>query len=169
MFHVDGQLHVFLGTSVGVLSTTTLTGGSTVWVQEAADEIGNVIIGYMDYRPSDRTLAVGTHARGVFTTQIPNVVAVDDPPARERVVLGLSHPNPARASATIAYELPRPSEVSLRLYDVTGREVAVLAQGMRDAGRHEVGVPTARLASGAYYCVLRAAGQVRTRSLVVTR
>jgi hypothetical protein len=169
MFYVDGQLQVFLGTSIGVLSTTALAGGSTVWVQEAADEIGNVIIGYMDYRPSDRTLAIGTHSRGVFTTQIPNVVAVDGGPDREGVTLAPGRPNPARFSSTIAFELSRASDVSLRLYDVTGREVAVLARGRHEAGRHEVIVSTARLASGAYYSVLRAAGQERTRSLVVTR
>lgn len=71
MFHVDGVRHLFLATSIGVLSTTTLDGGSTVWIQEGATEMGNIIVGYLDYRPSDRTLAVGTHSRGVFTTQIP--------------------------------------------------------------------------------------------------
>lgn len=169
MLYVEGQLHVFLATSIGVLSTTALAGASTVWVQEAADEIGNVIIGYMDYRPSDRTLAIGTHARGVFTTQIPLVVAVGDGPERTGVALAPSRPNPARYLATIAYDLPRAAEVSLRLYDVAGREVAVLAQGPHEAGRHEVSVATGRFASSTYYCVLRAAGQVRTRSLVVTR
>lgn len=72
MFHVDGVRHVFIATSIGVLSTTLLDGGSTVWVQEGATEMGNIIVGYLDYRSSDRTLAVGTHSRGVFTTQIPS-------------------------------------------------------------------------------------------------
>jgi hypothetical protein len=73
MFHVDGVRHVFIATSIGVLSTTVLDGGSTVWVQEGATEMGNIIVGYLDFRPSDRTLAAGTHSRGVFTTQIPSV------------------------------------------------------------------------------------------------
>ncbi|MFN0159527.1 MAG: hypothetical protein ACKVRP_15805, partial [Bacteroidota bacterium] len=69
IFHINGEMQVFLATSVGVLSTTSLNGSSTVWVQEGANEIGNILTGYLDYRPSDQTLAVGTHARGVFTTQ----------------------------------------------------------------------------------------------------
>jgi hypothetical protein len=60
---------MILATSIGVLSTTELNGASTVWIQEAATSIGNIITGYLDYRSSDKTLAVGTHARGIFTTQ----------------------------------------------------------------------------------------------------
>ena len=44
------QLEVFLGTSIGVLSTSALAGAATVWSQEAADVIGNVIVGYLDFR-----------------------------------------------------------------------------------------------------------------------
>jgi hypothetical protein len=72
MAHVDGVRHVFLATSIGVLSSTVLDGASTIWVQEGASEMGNIIVGYLDYRPSDRTIAAGTHARGVFTAQIPS-------------------------------------------------------------------------------------------------
>jgi hypothetical protein len=169
IFTIDGQLQVFLGTSIGVLSTSTLAGGATVWAQEAQSVIGNVIVGYMDFRASDNTLAIGTHARGVFTGRyLPNVGVEADAAAR-RAMLGPSYPNPARASATIAFELPHASEVSLRLYDLTGREVAVLANGRREGGRHEVPVSTERLAPGAYYYVLKAAGAVETRKMLVRR
>jgi len=170
MFTIDGQLEVFLGTSIGVLSTTALAGTSTVWIQEAGDVIGNVIVGYMDFRASDNTLAVGTHGRGVFTGQFVPVTAAGDRPAGpERALLSQSYPNPARAEATIAFELPRAGDVSLRLYDVSGREVAVLVNGRREPGRHEVPVATGRLAPGAYYYVLRAGSTVETRKMLVRR
>ncbi len=69
MFHVNGERQVFLATSIGVLSTTALNGASTVWVQEGASEMGNIIVGYLDYRASDATIVAGTHSRGVFTAQ----------------------------------------------------------------------------------------------------
>ena len=168
MVHVDGQFLVFLGTSIGVLSTTELNGGATVWVQEAGTAIGNVIIAYMDYRPSDNTLAVATHGRGVFTTR---VLPVTDVPRRgpEHVRLSQSYPNPAHELATISYELPRAAEVSLRLYDVAGRELAALADGPRPSGRHIVPVVTQRLAPGTYHYQLRALGSIETRQLVVRR
>jgi hypothetical protein len=171
MFTIEGQLQVFLGTSIGVLSTTALAGASTIWAQEAGSAIGNVIVGYMDYRDSDQTLAVGTHGRGVFTARFVPNVAVGEEPATPagRAVLGQSYPNPATASATIAFELPRASEVSLRLYDVAGREVAVLVNGRREGGRHQVPVATGRLAPGAYYYVLRSERTVESRTLLVRR
>jgi hypothetical protein len=170
IFSIDGQLEVFLGTSIGVLSTTALAGGSTVWTQEAADAIGNVIVGYLDFRASDNTLAVGTHGRGVFTGQFVPVTATGDEPVRaERAILSQSYPNPARGRATIAFELPRSGDVSLRLYDVAGREVAVLENGWRERGRHPVEVATERLATGAYYYVLRAGGGAEARKLLVRR
>jgi hypothetical protein len=167
MFHYEGELQVFLGTSIGVLSTNALAGAGTVWTQEAEVEIGNVLIAYMDYRPSDHTLAVATHGRGVFTTRFLPFTAVEPAPAR--VFLGQSHPNPTPGPTTIAFELPRAGDVSLRLYDVAGREVAVLANGPRGPGRHLVPVPAQRLAPGAYHYVLRALGVVERRRLVVRR
>jgi hypothetical protein len=168
MFYVDGQLMVFLGTSIGVLSTTALSGGSTVWTQEAGSEIGNVLIAWMDYRPSDNTLAVATHGRGVFTTRFLPLTDVGGAgPAR--VALGQSYPNPANGPTTITFELPRAADVSLRLYDVSGREVAVLANGPRAGGRHVVPVAAERLAPGTYHYMLKALGTVETRRLVVRR
>jgi hypothetical protein len=171
MFYFEGNLEVFLGTSIGVLSTTTLAGGSTVWSQEAANEIGNVIVAYMDYRASDKTLAIGTHARGVFTTQFTPVAGADPPPvaAGEHITLAPSVPNPASDNASIAYVLPRTSDVSLRLFDVQGRQVAVLENERREPGRHVVPIPTSRLPAGAYTCLLRAGGEVASRTLVVRR
>ena len=167
MFYYDGQLQVFLGTSIGVLSTNALAGGGTVWSQEAEVEIGNVLIAWMDYRASDNTLAVATHGRGVFTTRFLPFTAVE--PSPSRLLLGQSYPNPAQGQATIPFELPRAGDVSLRLYDVAGREVAVLVRGHRESGRHLIPFDAKRLAPGEYHYVLRALGTVERRRLVVSR
>jgi hypothetical protein len=169
IFYVEGQLMVFLGTSIGVLSTTALAGPSTVWAQEAAGTIGNVAVAYMDFRPSDNTLAVATHGRGVFTTRFLGVGGVEPGVGLARVALGPSYPNPTDGSATITYELPRAADVSMRLYDVAGREVAVLVNGPQDRGRHVVPVAGHELAPGAYRYELKALGSVESRMLIVRR
>ncbi|HXS83427.1 MAG TPA: T9SS type A sorting domain-containing protein [Methylomirabilota bacterium] len=169
MFYVEGQLMVFLGTSIGVLSTTALSGPSTVWVQEAAATIGNVPVVWMDFRSSDNTLAVATHARGVFTTRFLGVGGIEPGAGSVRVVLGPSYPNPTNGSATITYELPRAGDVSLRLYDVAGREVALLVNGPRDRGRHAVPLSGQKLAPGVYRYELKSLGSVESRMLIVRR
>lgn len=168
MFYIDGNLQVFLGTSIGVLSTTALNGGSTVWAQEGGTTIGNILIGYMDFREADRTLAIGTHARGVFTTTFPPPVGVE-PQAHAPVALSQSYPNPTRRSATISYVLPRAGDISLKVYDVSGREVATLVNERQEAGPHETRFDAGRLKGGVYHYVLRTTDATETRRLILVR
>jgi len=66
-------------------------------------------------------------------------------------------PNPFSGETAIQFSLPRESEVSLRIFDVTGRTVARLVEGSRPVGRHQVvWAPDEDLAPGIYLCELRA-------------
>lgn len=60
-------------------------------------------------------------------------------------------PNPFNPSTTIRYQLPLDSRVSLKVYDLLGREVEVLADGEEVAGYHEVRFDAGRMASGLYF------------------
>jgi hypothetical protein len=88
---------------------------------------------------------------------------------RGNLALSQSYPNPANRSATITYELPQSGHVSLRVYDVSGREVATLVEERQDRGRHEARFAAGRLRGGVYYYVLKTAGDVETRKLVLVR
>lgn len=65
----DGSKKYIVGTSIGVFSTTTLNGASTVWTSELT-QLDNVIIEDLDQRADDHAIAVGTHGRGAFIGQI---------------------------------------------------------------------------------------------------
>ncbi len=60
------------------------------------------------------------------------------------------YPNPARGATTVAFALPETGLARVAVYDVLGREVAVLGEGAFDAGRHEAGLDAAGLPAGAY-------------------
>ena len=77
IFYVDAVPHYFIATSVGVYYTNLLDSSSTVWTQEAVSEIGNVVCVMLDWRNSDKTLAIATHGRGIFTTLIPSALPVE--------------------------------------------------------------------------------------------
>ncbi len=79
------------------------------------------------------------------------------------------YPNPMRDAATVAFALPEADAVRLVVYDVLGREVAVLADGVLDAGEHEVRFDGADLPSGVYVVRLNAGGQVQTQRVTVVR
>jgi len=59
--------------------------------------------------------------------------------------------------------------VRLSVYDILGREVAVLVNGMEAPGVHEVKFDGSRLASGVYFCSSRAGDFVSVRKLLLAR
>ena len=60
----------FVGTSVGVHSTTSLNGSSTVWVQDGAGSIGKVVVPMIVSRPADGLVVAATHANGIYTATL---------------------------------------------------------------------------------------------------
>jgi hypothetical protein len=78
-------------------------------------------------------------------------------------------PNPVSASAQVAYVLPRRGDVRISVLDVQGREVAVLATGDREPGRHVCALSTAGLRPGLYFVRLQAGRVVLRRRLVRMR
>ena len=65
-----------------------------------------------------------------------------------------SYPNPFNPSTVINYQLPGVGTrfiVSLKVYDMLGREVAVLADGMKEAGYYTATFNGSRLSSGIYF------------------
>ena len=77
-----------------------------------------------------------------------------------------TYPNPARQQATVRYALPEKQKVTVRLYDVLGRQVQTVVDGKQE-GRHTQRLDVGDLPSGVYFLRLRAAGQVRTQKLTV--
>jgi hypothetical protein len=62
-----GINYYFVGTSIGLYSTTFLNGTSTIWAQEGGNVIGNVVVDMVVARAFDGKVFVGTHGNGVFS------------------------------------------------------------------------------------------------------
>jgi aryl-phospho-beta-D-glucosidase BglC (GH1 family) len=80
-----------------------------------------------------------------------------------------SYPNPFNPSTTIRYNLPGNGFVSLKVYDVLGREVTTLVGRREIAGSHSVIFHAAELPSGVYYYRLRAGSYTATKKLLLLR
>lgn len=83
--------------------------------------------------------------------------------------LGQNYPNPFNPSTTISYQLAAASEVHLVVYDLLGREVAVLVNEKQPAGNHRVKWEAGRSSSGVYFYRLTAGSFRETRKMLVIR
>ena len=78
-------------------------------------------------------------------------------------------PNPFNPSTTIRFRIPNAGYVSLRVFDVIGREVATLVDGELHAGLHEVTWDAGNAASGVYLCQLQTHGSRGVSRLLLVR
>jgi hypothetical protein len=110
------------------------------------------------------------NARRVFVFEDLQRVSVEDGiGAAEAIQLLQNHPNPFASSTSIGFSLAEAGLVRLTVYDVLGREVAVLADDVYPAGGHHVTLDAAGLPSGIYVYRLEALGQQVARTLVLSR
>lgn len=83
---------------------------------------------------------------------------VENPPARPSgFELSQNYPNPFNPSTQIAYTLPKAADISLKVYNALGQEVASLAEGRKAAGSYTITFNASALTSGVYYYRLQAA------------
>jgi hypothetical protein len=78
-------------------------------------------------------------------------------------------PNPFQDAATISYSLAKPGNVSLMLYDVTGKLVGTLVNGYRPAGAYSYSLLTTHhsLASGVYVLRFESDGCETRQKLII--
>ncbi|MEA3432225.1 MAG: T9SS type A sorting domain-containing protein [candidate division WOR-3 bacterium] len=79
------------------------------------------------------------------------------------------YPNPARNDMTIRFGIPKEERVSLKVYDVSGREVKTLMDDRLEAGYHTIRLDGKNLPSGIYFARLITDGFEATKKMVLVR
>ena len=99
------------------------------------------------------------------------VVGVEDgpPPAPTRFAFEAGHPTPFRDRTFMTFALPQPEHVLLRLFDVRGRLIRTLVDGMRGPGFHRIPLSGDGLGSGVYFARFEAGSYRSSRKLVHLR
>ncbi len=80
--------------------------------------------------------------------------------------LANNYPNPFNPTTVISFSLPKQEYATLKVYDVLGKEVAVLVDGVRNSGKHEVTFKASELASGIYFYTLKAGEFSQTNKMI---
>ena len=83
--------------------------------------------------------------------------------------LGQNQPNPFAQTTTISYQLPQKGQVSLKVYDMVGNEITVLADASQEAGPHAVEFNAADLPAGFYHYTLRYEDVMKTGKMTLVK
>jgi hypothetical protein len=84
-------------------------------------------------------------------------------------VLSQNYPNPFNPATTISWQLPVSSHVSLKVYDILGKEVASLVNENREAGYYEVSFDASALTTGVYIYRLTAGNYISTKKMLLIK
>jgi len=154
-----------IGMDIGVFMTTNY---GTDWV-ELADGLPNTVAMHLDYNPVSNKVRIGTHGRGVWETSI--IVSIvnysNEVPAQFE--LKQNYPNPFNPSTQIKFSIPKEQHVSLKVYDILGKESAKLIEQDLKAGTYEVKFDGERLSSGLYFYTLRTEDFIQTRKMILVK
>ena len=83
--------------------------------------------------------------------------------------LSQNFPNPFNPATTIIYQLPQNGFVTLKVYDILGKEVATLVNEQKIQGRYSVNFDASRLASGVYIYQLRVNDYVSSKKMLLLK
>jgi len=78
-------------------------------------------------------------------------------------------PNPFNPSTKIIYEIPKQSNVLLKVYDILGNEVSILVNEMQSAGSYQIVFDASELSNGVYFYKLQAGNFVQTRKMILLK
>lgn len=137
----------YVGTSVGLYSTTQINGNNTSWLNEGGGMMKRAIIRNLVNRQRDNTLVVGTHGNGGFIARIGNAVNLDAPPGPvdSRFITSVF---PTVTRGTLNFRIGNLTgfqRISVRVYDFKGSLVYEQSRAYSNGS-----LPLTNLASGTY-------------------
>jgi photosystem II stability/assembly factor-like uncharacterized protein len=151
---------LFAGTDAGGYTSTD---HGVTWNSVASSEFGGVRSAFKDNNGDVYLVTDAGLYRGLLPTSVWE--ARGDRSAGGTFLFS-NYPNPFNPGTTIKFELRKPSDVRLSVFDMLGREVSVLVNERREAGVHEVRFDASKLASGVYFYRLHAGDFTQTKRLL---
>lgn len=112
----------------------------------------------------------GNIATAIMTLDTTATGIISEPSATPReYVLYQNYPNPFNPNTIIKYDVPRQSIVTLKVYDIIGREVATLVNEIKAAGTYQVSFQALKLSSGIYFYRFVSGNYVSAKKLVLIK
>ncbi|MBK7632778.1 MAG: T9SS type A sorting domain-containing protein [Ignavibacteriales bacterium] len=161
----DNNDQLFAIGSLGIVSSTD-NGNS--WVTHNAGLTTNDVSAIE--KNSEGEIFVGT-PDGVYicVKKTPTGVINDKEILPKNFILSQNYPNPFNPVTTIKYQIPHRSNVSLKIYDLLGNEVADLVNEEQEVGFYNIDFDASKFSSGVYFYRIQAGDFVQTKKMILLK
>jgi photosystem II stability/assembly factor-like uncharacterized protein len=161
------RTHLYIGTDLNVMYTTDL---GTSW-NIFGTNLPDVPVHDLALHSTARKLVAFTHGRSAFSTNLAPLTSVNNAPVEvpQQFVLEQNYPNPFNPVTRIQYSVMSNQYITIKIYDVLGREVQTLVNEKRQPGSYDVTFDATKFPSGIYIYTLRAGNISLSRKMVLTK
>jgi Secretion system C-terminal sorting domain/CARDB len=177
--HVDASGNNFIGTMLNDSATLSIANGSppftglfipshplSVFNRAITSPDGYWVLKITDTQPAENgylqawclTVSYYTYIGGIVALKVPNYYSLEQ-----------NYPNPFNPSTKIKYTIPKGGEVRLAVYDILGRETAVLVNEYKDPGEYTIDFNASALSSGVYFYSIRAGDFTDTKKMLLIK
>lgn len=158
---------VYVGCDAGVYYTTNLGASWAI----LGTGLPNAPVFDINYHPVSQILCAGTHGRSMFEISIANIPIgiTNTGEVADRFSLGQNYPNPFNPSTQIKFSIPNADYVRLKVFDITGREVAVLVNKNLPKGEYTYEFDGANYPSGVYFYTLKTEKFTSTKKMILVK
>ena len=155
-----------VGTSVGLFGTSTLDDNNTVWEQVGDNEIGAVVVEYLEYRENDGLLVVATHGNGIYQTNLSSIGDVLSTENTKATFDFTIFPNPLVDRVSLSITLDKITDAKVIIYDELGRKVGEDHSQKLYFGTNAVQLDLSNFKAGIYFVSLTTDNEVITKQII---
>jgi photosystem II stability/assembly factor-like uncharacterized protein len=162
---LSSRQHIFAGTEGGVFRSIDLGGGWT----EIDSGLSNLNIHCLAIGPDGRLYA-GTESGQIFRSigSTSSIRRLSSEPITTFSLLQ-NYPNPFNPTTTISFSLPSRSFVSLKVFNLLGKEIATIISEEMSAGNYSKQWNACKISSGIYFYHLQAGSYIETKKLLLLK
>ncbi len=149
-----------------VSTTTSFTPTASQWATKVfAMPVGTNKVRFVAKSAFGNNLFIDDITSGTITG-VGSQVTLNVP---QKYELFQNYPNPFNPSTKINFDIPKAGIVTLKIYDLTGREITQLVNDNMSAGNYSIDFNAANIASGVYFYRLEAADFVQSKRMVLLK
>ncbi len=112
----------------------------------------------------------GIHSLWTALVDMPvNVESEDQKALPTNFEIVFAYPNPFNPSTKIQYSIPKEGNVCVKVFDLLGKEIAILENNFKNAGIHQVNWEPKEITSGTYFVNIQFENRVKTEKIIISK